>query len=82
MTFDGVRLFQFNIDDISNDDGDDIGHSDDSIPSLSESEISRPKVFSPIFQLDGNDDSLEQEIEILSGSKTPDGKRVCISPKR
>ena len=40
------------------------------------------RVFSPISQLDGNNDILEQEIDMVSGSKTRDGKRVCISPNR
>ena len=62
-----VEILSFNIDDIRND--------------LSDDDTISP-VFSPYSQLDGNNDLLDEELEIVSGPKTPNGKHFCISPKR
>ena len=68
-----VEILSFNIDDIRNDLSDD-----DTIPN----DDTIPTVFSPYSQLDGNNDLLDEELEIISGAKTPNGKRVWVSPKR
>ena len=56
-------------DDQSNIDDDDVIIDHDHNLE-NENYDSTSRLFSPFSQLDGNDDLLEQEIEIVSGSKT------------
>ena len=44
--------------------------------------INAATLFSPYSQLDGNFELPELDLQIVTGPKTPDGKRFCISPKR